>query len=283
MSSPVSESPSGSPDRRLIVTTSGRPREELIAQAREWAERLEAPVVPRCGSGSSPMGLAKLAAAHGVQGVLVITPAHPVYCEPATGLEYFFHPGMAKPRVHNCKRGDEDPMLQAMRLQAGDSVLDCTLGRATDAVVAAWKAGPEGRVVGYEKSRVLAELTRHGLAHYVDTSRELTALLRRIEGHWGDYNLVLPALPQGAYDVVYFDPIFDQPLELSHAMAPLRVLADCSPLSPAAVAQARRVARRCVVIKQRRGTALWNQYGVTEIISGGGSARVEYGVIAVGA
>ncbi|MBU0606825.1 MAG: class I SAM-dependent methyltransferase [Armatimonadetes bacterium] len=260
--------------RRLIVTTSARPRPELLAQAEAWAERLDAPCVPRRG------GLAKLALAHEVDGILVITPERPIYREPASGLEYFFHPGMAKTRLHNCRRGNMDPMLQAMRLQPGDRVLDCTLGRATDAVVAAWQAGPEGRVVGLEKSRVLAELTVDGLAHYVDPSRELTSLLRRIEARWADHNTTLPDLPDAAYEVVYFDPIFDQPLERSHAMSPLRELADASPLSPAAVAEARRVAARAVVIKQRRGTALWSQLAVDEVISGGGSSRVEYGVVA---
>lgn len=260
--------------RRLIVTTSARPRPELLAQAEAWAERLDAPCVPRRG------GLAKMAAENAVDGVLVITPERPIYHEPASGLEYFFHPGMAKTRLHNCRRGHMDPMLQAMRLQPGDRVLDCTLGRATDAVVAAWQAGPEGLVVGLEKSRVLAELTVDGLAHYVDPSRELTSLLRRIEARWADHNTTLPDLPDAAYEVVYFDPIFDQPLERSHAMSPLRELADASPLSPAAVAEARRVAARAVVIKQRRGTALWSQLAVDEVISGGGSSRVEYGVVA---
>jgi len=272
MSSPAINTEGCPLDRSLIVTTSGRVRDELVAEAEAWSRRLGVPHVARRG------GLAAMAEAHGVTGVLVITPERPVYVEPASGLEYFFHPGMAKTRLHNCRRGHEDAMLRAMGLQPGDGVLDCTLGRATDALVAAWKAGPEGRIVGIEKSRLLAELTIHGLAHYVDPSRELTALLRHIEAHCGDYSVVLPTLPDDAFEVVYFDPIFDQPLEASQAMAPLRELADASPLAPAAVAEARRVARRCVVIKQRRGSALWEQIPVDETIAGG-IAKVEYGVI----
>jgi len=172
-------------------------------------------------------------------------------------------------------------MLRAMRLQPGDSVLDCTLGRATDALIAAWKVGPQGRVVGLEKSRLLAEMTIHGLQHDVDPSRELTALLRQVEAHCADYNLSLPSLPEGSFDVVYFDPIFDQPLEQSPAMGPLRALADASPLSPEAVAQARRAARRCVVIKQRKGSGLWETIKVDEIVSGAGSP-IEYGVLLAG-
>lgn len=259
-------------DRTLIVTTSARPNETLLAEAHGWAQRLGVPVVPRDQS------LGKLTARHGVQGVLVVTPQRPVYREPEKGLEYFFHPAMAKTRLHNCRRGHDDPMLQAMGLQAGETVLDCTLGRGTDAMVAAWRVGPEGRVVGLEKSRLLAELTIHGLREYVDPSRELTALLRRLEAVCADYNAVLPALPEASFDVVYFDPIFDQPLEKSQAMSPLRALADASPLPPEALAQARRVARRCVIIKQRRGSALWAALGVTAVQSGPRS-HVEYGVI----
>lgn len=260
-------------DRTLVVTTSGRATDTLIAQAHEWAERLGVPHVARQGS------LSKLVAEQHVQGALVVTPERPVYREPASGLEYFFHPAMARMRLHNCLRGHEDPMLQAMQLQPGDSVLDCTLGRATDAVLAAWKTGPEGRVVGLEKSRLLAELTIYGLRHYVDPGRELTGLLRRIKAYCADYNLCLPSLPENSFDVVYFDPIFDQPLEQSEAMAPLRALADPSPLSPEALARARRVARCRVVVKQRRGSALWESLPVQEVQSGPRS-HVEYGVVA---
>ncbi|MEN6643787.1 MAG: hypothetical protein ABFE08_15210, partial [Armatimonadia bacterium] len=162
----------------VIVTTSHRATPELIARAEAWARRLDAPLVPRDDS------LPKLAARYSATGFLVVGPERVTYREPATGLEYFFHPGMAKVRLHNCKRGHEDPMLQAMDLQPGEHVLDCTLGRAADAVIAAWKAGPEGRILGLEKARILAELTIDGLKHYVDPSRELTVLLRRIEALW---------------------------------------------------------------------------------------------------
>jgi len=259
-------------DRRLVVTTSGRATPELIAAAQDWAERLGAAYVPRRGS------LASLVGDSDVDGALVITPARPVYREPATALEYFFHPAMARLRLHNCKRGHDDPLLRAMRLQAGDSVLDCTLGRATDAIICAWRVGPEGRVLGLERSLLLAELTRHGLRHHVDPSRELTALLRHIEVACADHRAFLPECPDDSFEVVYFDPIFHEPVEQAHAMAPLRALADASPLSPEAVREARRDARRCVVIKQKKGTPLWDEIAVDEVVSGG-SSHVEYGVL----
>jgi hypothetical protein len=272
MSSRTSEECGCRLDRRLIVTTSGRPTPELLARAQAWAERLGVPLVSRQGS------LAKLVAQQDADGALVITPDKPIYREPANGLEYFFHPAMARLRLHNCKRGHDDPLLRAMGLQEGDSVLDCTLGRATDAVLCAWRVGPQGRVRGLEKSRLVAELTRHGLQHHVDPSRELTGLLRRIEVVCADYNEYLAACPSDDFEAVYFDPIFHEPVEQAPAMAPLRALADPSPLSPQAVQEARRVARRTVVIKQKRGTPLWDEIPVDEVVAGA-SSHVEYGVL----
>lgn len=262
-----SESPSN-----LAVTTSGRPTEEVIHTAQAWAERLGVPFVLRVE------GIQKLAARHDVEGLLVVSAERITYREPLTALEYFFHPSMAKVRLHNCLRGHDDPLLRAMALQAGESVLDCTLGRATDAALCAWKVGPSGRVLGLEKSRILAELTIDGLAHYVDSATRLTELLRRVEALWADYHEFLPTCADDSFDIVYFDPIFHDPLQQSQAMAPLRALADSSPLTAEAVAEARRVARRRVVIKQRKGTPLWGELGVSEVVGSPGG-RVEYGVL----
>jgi hypothetical protein len=213
-----------------------------------------------------------------VAGVLVVSPDRVTYYEPARGLEYFFHPSMLKVRLHNYRRGNPDPMLAAMQLRPGDEVLDCTLGRAADAALCAWVVGEQGRVLGLEKSPLLAHLTIDGLQRYEDPSRELTRLLRRIEARHADYNEYLPTCRTACFDIVYFDPIFHSPVEQSAAMAPLRALADTSPLSAPAVREARRVARRRVVIKQRKGTPVWGELGVTRL-EGSPKSRVEYGIV----
>lgn len=243
----------------------------LIARAEQLAAWLRADVVPRQGS------LTQVCAAHGVAGVVVVGPERVTYHEPARDLQYFYHPGMAKVRLHSHRRGDPDPMIQAMDAHPGDKVLDCTLGRACDALLVSWVVGEEGQVVGLEASGVLAALVRDGIARYVDPSAGLTAALRRISAHWADYREYLPQCPDGAFDIVYFDPLFDEPLESSPAMTPLRQLAETAPLTAAAVAEACRVARRRVVIKQRRGSGLWQHIPVDCVVHGRG-ARVEYGV-----
>ena len=60
-----------------------------------------------------------------------------------------------------------------------------------------------------------------------------------------------------SFDVVYFDPVFHEPIRESLSMTDLRALAHKDGVTQEALQRARRVARRTVVIKQRRGTTLW--------------------------
>lgn len=257
--------------RDIIVTTSRSAGETLWREAVRWAQKLDATPVRRSGS------LADLCETHDADGVLTITRQQYIYREPDSGLEYFFHPGMSKTRIHNIKAGRGDPMIAAMNLTEGDSVLDCTVGRASDAIVAAWVVGPPGRVVGLETVPIIAHLTIHGLHNYKDPNAAINSAMRRIEVRHADYEQVLPDLETGLFNVVYFDPIFHEPLARSEPMKPLRQLADSAPVTANNLQEALRVASRCVVIKQRYDTDLWEKLGITEIV-GSDSSRVEYGI-----
>jgi hypothetical protein len=169
-------------------------------------------------------------------------------------------------------------MVDAMELGAGDSVLDCTLGRASDAIVASFVAGPAGQVVGLEIIPVIAEVTRHGLQTYESGRAELDAAMRRIEVHRADHRTYLSDVRAGAFDVVYFDPVFTTAVMESDAMVPLRALADKGTVTPETLVEARRVARRRVVVKNIAGSPLWAELGIVHFVGGSGS-RVEYGVV----
>ncbi len=263
---------------QIIVTTSRKATGELHARAERWAERLRGRYVERRGRSIETIVNDESAeAGQQIDGVVVVTPERVSYHAPQTGLEFFFHPNMARTRIHNIADGRGDPMITAMDLHEGDAVLDCTLGRAGDAIVVAHIVGDSGKVVGIEVVPVVAQLTIAGLAEYMDPSKAVTAAMRRIEAHEAGYQEFLPTCADGSFDVVYFDPIFDRPLTLSDAMAPLRAVADRSPLDPRTVTEALRVARRRVVIKQRKGTPLWETLKVDEVIAGPGS-RIEYGI-----
>ena len=259
-----------------VVTTSLKADPVSVREAADWAARLGARVVRRRGR-----SIPSLCREEGVEGALVLSTVRPPTFMPADGaVGYSYHPGMAIARIRNVRQGLGDPMVTAMALQAGDSVLDCTLGRASDALVASFVVGPRGRVVGIESSPILAELTIHGLQTYEPAGEGLTPVLRRIEAHRGDHLEYLSARPADEFDVVCFDPLFEEPVEASSAMEPFRPLADAQPLSGEAVAEARRVARRCVVIKERPDAALWERLQVDRVVAGRTSS-IAYGVIDV--
>jgi 16S rRNA G966 N2-methylase RsmD len=142
----------------------------------------------------------------------------------------------------------------------------------------AWVVGETGRVVAIEKVPVIAWLTIEGLREREFVSERFTQTMRRVDARCADYNDFLPTCADDEFDVVYFDPVFHRPVEESESMKDLRDLAHKGGLTAEAVAQALRVARRCVVIKQRQETPLWKELGVTEI-HGGPQSRVEYGVL----
>jgi 16S rRNA (guanine1516-N2)-methyltransferase len=260
---------------RFVVTTSRRPGATAAAEAEGWAERLGVRCVSRCGR-----SISMLCREDGVAGVLVISSAKPpTFVSADRGIHYFFHPGMALTRVRNIRRGMGDPMITAIELGEGDTVLDCTLGRGADAIVASYVVGARGRVVGLESSPLLAELTIEGLRTYEPPSEAVAAAMRAIDARQGDHLDFLQAAEARSFDVVYFDPIFGEPVEASSAMQPLRPLADDRPLAPEAVEEARRVARRAVVIKERPDAELWQQLGVRHF-AGGKKSSIAYGIIA---
>ncbi len=260
------------PDLSYVVTTSRRSDPELVARARRWAERLGVRFVAR-----ADRSLSRLCREEGVEAGLTVTPVRVGLVIPAEGVEYFYHPSMARTRIRNLRDGKGDPMVTAMALQPGDSVLDCTLGRASDAIVAAWAVGAGGRVVGYEADPLIAALTIEGLASYEIEGAGVQEAMRRIDAMQGDCVEVLPALADDSFDVVYFDPFFHEPVNDSQAMQPLRRLGVHRPIPAKAFEEARRVARRRVVVKQRAG-ARATEPPVAEIVSGSGSS-VQYVVL----
>jgi hypothetical protein len=73
---------------------------------------------------------------------------------------------------------------------------------------------------------------------------------------------VLRAMPPGSVDVVLFDPMFGRALAAQPGFDMLRRLADPSPLTTQVLTEARRVARRVVLIKSARYSAALRSLGL---------------------
>ncbi len=189
----------------------------------------------------------------------------------------FFHPSLSFVRVKRLMRGEGDALIECSGAEPGDIVLDCTAGLASDSIVFSHVVGPEGRVTAIESEPALHMLIREGLSHYETHLESFNDTMRRIEVKLADHTRELEKLPDRSVDIVYFDPMFRSPIEDSSAIQPLRRLANHKALSEHAIEQARRVARKRIVLKEHRDGDEFNRLGFERLFRSG--TKIAYGVI----
>ena len=92
------------------------------------------------------------------------------------------------------------------------------------------------------------------------------ASLRRegspIEVRHADSGELLRGLPSASVDLVLFDPMFGRALSAQPGFEMLRRLVNPSPLKAEVLAEARRVARRAVLVKAARYTPMLRSLGL---------------------
>ncbi|WP_347338356.1 class I SAM-dependent methyltransferase [Tumebacillus amylolyticus] len=255
--------------RSLIVTTGNKPNDETVALAHSYASELGAPYIIR-----KKRAIDTLRADYGVDEVLVCADRVALHVE---GQEFFFHPSMANTRIKRLKSGENDVVIERAGVRPGDIVLDCTLGLGSDAIVFAHAVGEEGRVIGLESSPVIALLVRRGLKEVSVDTQAVNTAMRRVEVVCADHLEYLRAQPDKSVDVVYFDPMFRRTVQKTQYMEPLRHLGDDRPLMEEAILEARRVARRRIVLKERWYSKEFARLGF--LIPKKSTGTINYGVI----
>lgn len=242
----------------MIVTTPHEAGAALAARAQQLAREWDVSFVER-----RKQPLSRLYA-HDFD-VLVVTESGFKAYRQGQDKPLFFHPGMAMLRIKRLLRGDTDAMVQAFGLAEGDVVLDCTLGLAGDSIVASYAAGASGRVVGLESQHLLARVMADGLSRYESGIQELDTAMRRIEVRNENHLTFLTQCENNSFDIVYFDPMFFTPIETSESISPLRPFADHTPLTEEAVTEAKRVARRRVVMKNHSQSPDFVRFGFRRV------------------
>jgi len=256
----------------LIVTTGLKAKDQYVRIAHEYAAELNASYAKR-----GDLTLDAMRLHYNTDTLLVIADRVKLY---AGDGEFFFHPSMANTRIKRLKSGDNDIVIDRTGTRPGDTVLDCTLGLGADSIVFAHAVGPEGRVIGIEASPVIATLVRRGLKECVVDTRAVNHAMRRVEVVCADHLDYMRTLPDRSVDIVYFDPMFRRTVSSSEAIEPLRLLGDDRPLSEAAITEAKRIARRRIVMKERWYSNEFARLGFHLPRRSSGSTN--YGVIEIG-
>jgi len=232
---------------RVIVTTDKRPTEEMIREARSLALKFKTVFYPRRHNTINYFKKKFNS------NVLVVNKDLNLTLHTLKGQKLFFHPGLFKIRLLNYLATKNEAMIKAMNLKEGDTVLDCNLGLAQDALLAAFVSKRE--VVGIEKEPVIYEIVKRGLESYepkgkLKIAEETFKLIKPLLGDNAEY---LKNLPDKSFDVVYFSPMFIKPKWHCDVMSPFREVAVKDFVSSETLKEAERVAKKRVVIKINKG------------------------------
>ncbi|KAB0442726.1 hypothetical protein D0439_12845 [Lysinibacillus fusiformis] len=256
-----------------IVTTAGRPDDESMALAAFACQTLGATFEPR-----KKRSVRKMSEAFQANIIVAGKNRYDYY---AYGVEepFFFHPNSAAFRLKRIARGEAEPFLEATQLQLGDTVLDCTLGLAADAMLAAYIVGETGRIVGLEANPNVAFIVGQGMQTYDTTELPLTACMRQIEVVQSEAVHYLKTLPANAFDVVYMDPMFEEAIEESNNFEALRRVGEHVTLTDEWVQEAKRVAKKRVVLKAHFRSEWFTKYHFQQYERV--TAKFHYGVLEV--
>lgn len=192
---------------------------------------------------------------------------------------FFFHPNMAMLRAKRWLKTGEDPLIQACKIQPGDKILDATLGLGSDAILASLASGKNGHVLGIEASFPLWLLVEEGLSTHETNIKDLNEAMRRIKLENTFSEKWLREADDKSLDIIYFDPMFSEEVKGSTGFDPLRLFAIYSELTEDIIEEAKRVARKRVVLKDHFRSKRFEQFGFQ--VQTRPSATYHYGVIEI--
>lgn len=257
-----------------IVTTIRKENDYLISKAKDIAKILNIDYVQR-----NNFGIPKLKEQYHTDTVIIVK-KDKLVLDLLQG-EMFFHPNMAQVRLKRLRCGGSDNMIDAMGgrdFLQGKTILDCTLGFASDAIISAYAVGISGAVIGLEASPLISLIVSDGLKSYIPSNYDLKSAMDKIKVINQEYLTYLKQQADNSIDIIYFDPMFRHALTDSVHLNPLRQLADNRALSHEALSEAIRVAKYKIVFKENSRSLEFARLGF-DYITGGKYAPISYGVI----
>lgn len=238
----------------MFVTTAGRTNQQMIEKTIITANDLGVEYVPR-----KKKSILRLQEELNSD-CLVVGKERLELFPLGSSLPFFFHPNSAMFRIRRLLKGEHDPFAEAAKLETGMSFLDCTLGLASDSIVASFLVGDEGMVTGTEGQKYLAYVVKEGLhtwASGLEVMNKAMARIKIIHTNSLDY---LKSLPSESVDCVYFDPMFEEAILESDGIKALGHLALYHDLTKDMVAEAIRVARCRVILKDHYKSKRFETY-----------------------
>ncbi|MEH7437128.1 class I SAM-dependent methyltransferase [Neobacillus drentensis] len=239
----------------MFITTAGRTKQHMIEKAIHTAKTLEVPYVPRKKKSIS------LLQEEWDSRCLVVGKERIELFEKGSTQPFFFHPNSAMFRIKRLLQGDHDPFADIAQLSKGMTVLDCTLGLSSDAIVASFLVGEEGEVIGIEGQKYLAFIVQKGLQTWDSGLENMNEAMKRIKVVQASALDYLKKQPNVSVDCVYFDPMFEESVLESDGIKALGQFAVYDDLTEELLQEANRVAKTRIILKDHYKSTRFEKYG----------------------
>ncbi|TMU88328.1 hypothetical protein FGG79_01435 [Bacillus sp. BHET2] len=256
----------------MFVTTCGKANLEVIDKAHQAAETLAISYIPR-----KKRSIRHHMTTHNQDCLVIGKERIELHRREENSEPFFFHPNSASFRIKRIMRGEKDPLIEAADLIEGMSFLDCTLGLASDSIIASHAVGEKGKVVGFEANKYISYILQNGLRDWISPLGELNSAMNRINVINGELKEELKKIPDDAFDVVYIDPMFEEAITESHGINPIRQWASYTGITREGIEEAKRVAKKRVVLKEHYQSPLFKEMGFDVLKRP--SAKFHFGVI----
>lgn len=255
----------------MIITTAGRTNDEMILEAISIASELEGKFIER--KKRSVQTLQQIE-----EDDCIVVGKEKLELYPFGEKDpFFFHPNSAMFRIKRLLKGDHDPFLDAACLKQGHTFLDCTLGLASDSIVASFAVGKEGKVTGIEGNPYLAYMVKKGLQTWKSGILLMDQAMERIEVNNALSLSFLKSLPDASYDCVYLDPMFEERIIESDGIQALSRFAVYEEVTREWIEEAIRVANERIVIKDHVRSTRFNTFNFS--VNKRKTAKFHFGVI----
>ncbi|MEN2766306.1 class I SAM-dependent methyltransferase [Ornithinibacillus xuwenensis] len=239
----------------MIITTAGRTSIDLISKAKRLASSFGLSYKDRKG-----VSVDRLKEIYH-DDIAIVGKDRLVISTLANETNLFFHPNLAMIRAKRIFKGEEEPFIKSARLTEGMSVLDCTLGLASDSIIASIAVGESGSVTGIEGNHTLYFLAKEGLSSFSSGHKLFDEAMRKVKVIHQEHFTYLQQAKSDSIDVIYFDPMFESAIENSDGINAIRKQVLTTEITPAVIAEAKRVAKQRIILKDHWKSERFDKLG----------------------
>lgn len=247
--------------KNIIITTNVKTTDLLMEKAKKIADQLRINFVYRKKKTIKQL-------LENYDGIIVVYKNKISYFE--NDIELFFHLDTTALKLKN---NDNEPLI-ALINEKNQKILDCTMGLASDSLLLSCYGHC---VTALEKNPIIHLIVSEGLKTYETSNKTINEAMKNITTWNIDSLNFLKNSQENSFDIIYFDPMFSHNIEESKNLAGIEMLAEQNFPLEQFLKEAKRVARKKIIIKAHFKDTIFEDYNFIRIIRK--NTKFHYGYI----